>query len=105
MARYWPLPPMFAARTAVPIPTTSTRPVSALTVTTSVFELAKEIDPVLLDVGAVRVKSGLAVVYRELGNVKAPSVVVETDPDVNPVTSTGAERLVVVPSPNWPCPL
>ena len=105
MARDWPLPPMFAARTAVPIPTTSTTPVSALTVTTSVFELAKEIDPVLLDVGAVRVKSGLVVVYREPGSVREPSVVVETDPEVKPMTSPGAERLVVVPSPSWPCPL
>jgi hypothetical protein len=69
-------------------------------VATSVFELANEIVPALLDVGAVRVKSALVVVYRELGNVSAPSVVVEVEPDINPVTSTGAERLVVVPSPS-----
>jgi hypothetical protein len=96
---------MLAASTAVPIPSICTTPVSALTVTTSGFELANEIDPALLDVGAVSVKSALVVVYREPGNVSAPSVVVEVEPDINPVTSTGEERFVVVPSPNWPCPL
>ena len=31
--------------------------------------------PILLDVGAARVKSALAVVYEDLGNASAPSVV------------------------------
>ena len=69
------------------------------------FELANEIAPVLFEVGAVSVKSGLVVVYRDPGKVSALSVVVDVDPDTNPVTSPGEERLVVVPSPSWPCPL
>jgi hypothetical protein len=76
-------------------------------VTTSGFELANEIDPALLDVGAVSVKSALVVVYREPGKVRAPSVVADVDPDINPVTSTGAVRFDVVPSPTLPqalCP-
>jgi len=44
-------------------------------VATAGFELAKVIVPGLLDVGVSRVKSALVVVYEELGNVSAPSVV------------------------------
>ena len=72
---------------------------------TAVFELAKEIVPGLLDVGAVRVKSGLVVVYEELGNVSAPSVVADGELDINPTTFTGDERSVVKPSPTLPAQL
>jgi hypothetical protein len=44
-------------------------------VATAGFELAKVVVPGLLDVGVSRVKSALVVVYEELGNVSAPSVV------------------------------
>ena len=42
---------------------------------TAGFELAKVMVPALLDVGAVRVKFGLVVVYWEPGNARALSVV------------------------------
>jgi hypothetical protein len=74
-------------------------------VATAVFELAKVIVPGLLDVGAARVKSGLVVVYEELGNVRAPSVVADGELDINPTTFTGDERSVVKPSPTLPAQL
>jgi hypothetical protein len=58
--------------------------------------------PDLLDVGGVKVKSGLEVVYREPGKLSAPSVVSDGVPDSKPTTSTGDERFDVDPSPTLP---
>jgi hypothetical protein len=74
-------------------------------VATAVFELAKVMVPALLDVGAVRVKFGLVVVYWEPGNVRAPSVVADGELDIKPTTLTGDERSVVKPSPTLPAQL
>ncbi len=88
-----------------PKPTIVTFPVTEFTIATSVLELANVNAPELVDEGAVTPKDEPIDVDADNGRSKAPYNGRALRLDDKLGTPTGAERLVVLPSPNCPYPL